>query len=78
MIKEDPKLIYVWGVSKIPVAASFVSSDSAGKFIGDLISEALKLPFKEYVKCTETTYEKDNHVEIIENLRNLQDNYQDY
>ncbi|GFY59383.1 protein misato homolog 1 [Trichonephila inaurata madagascariensis] len=66
------------GVSKIPVAASFVSSDSAGKFIGDLISEALKLPFKEYVKCTETTYEKDNHVEIIENLRNLQDNYQDY
>lgn len=66
------------GVSKVPVAASFVSSDSAGKFIGDLISEASKLTYKEYVKCTETTYEKDNHVEIIENLRNLQDNYQDY
>ncbi|GFS28326.1 protein misato homolog 1 [Nephila pilipes] len=66
------------GVSKVPVAASFISSDSAGKFIGDLITQASKLTFKECVKCTETTYEKDNHVEIIENLRNLQDNYQDY
>ncbi|GFQ83791.1 protein misato homolog 1 [Trichonephila clavata] len=75
---KQPATLNQKGVSKIPVAASFVSSDSAGKFIGDLISEALKLPFKEYVKCTEPTYEKDNHVEIIENLRNLQDNYQDY
>ncbi|GIY59247.1 protein misato homolog 1 [Caerostris darwini] len=66
------------GVNKVPIAASFNNSDSSGNFIDDLISQASKLTFREYVKCTETTYEKDNYVEIIESLRGLQDNYQNY
>ncbi|CAL1300914.1 unnamed protein product [Larinioides sclopetarius] len=66
------------GVSKVPVAASFCSSDSAGDFLESILSQATKLSFKEYVKNTEATYEKDNYIEIMENLRGLQDNYINY
>ncbi|KAF8795694.1 Protein misato like protein [Argiope bruennichi] len=66
------------GGSKVPMAASFCNSDSSGDFIENILSQATKLSFKEYVKCTEATYEKDNYIEIIENLRGLQDNYLNY
>ncbi|XP_035229143.1 protein misato homolog 1-like [Stegodyphus dumicola] len=66
------------GVEKVPVAASFSSSDSSAQFIDGLLSQANKLHFKEYVKCVETAYEKDDYQEVLQNLIGLKESYQDY
>lgn len=62
----------------MPVAAAFCSSDSSAEFLEDLLTQAKKSSFKEFVRCTESTYEKDNYVEVIENILGLQDNYKNY
>lgn len=66
------------GVEKVPVAASFSSSDSAAQYIDSLVAEANKICFKEYVKCAESSYEKDEFVEVMQNIIALRDNYEDY
>ena len=62
----------------MPVAASFSSSDSAAQFLDSLLAEANKNTFKVYVKCAESSYERDDFVEVIQNLIGLRDNYEDY
>lgn len=66
------------GAEKVPVAASFSNSDSAAMYIDSLLAEADKLAFKEYIKCAESSYEKDDFVEVVQNLIGLRDNYDDY
>lgn len=62
----------------MPIAASFSSSDSAAQFIDSLLAEANKNIFKVYVKNAESSYEKDDFIEAIQNLIGLRDNYADY
>ncbi|XP_054718061.1 protein misato homolog 1-like isoform X2 [Uloborus diversus] len=65
-------------VDKVPVAASFSSSNSAATFIEDLLSQVSKTNFKEYVKSAESSFEKDEFQEVLQNVISLQDNYQNY
>ncbi|XP_015905785.1 protein misato homolog 1 [Parasteatoda tepidariorum] len=66
------------GADKIPLAASFSSSDSASQFLEDVLSQANKNSFKEYIKCSESSFDRDSYREVIENLIGLQDNYTNY
>lgn len=69
---------YFLGVEEVAIAASFSSSDSAAQFIDSLLDEARKISFKEYIKCAESSYAKDDFEEVMQNVIGLRDNYQDY